>query len=924
METLLELLELNAETNICTKYFIGKSVLLARNYPRLLNEYTVTAVMRQLFMKVSFLTPLDSRCQCPIFNSYVAFYIFFVLVKKALYISDQVSGGKRVAQNGFMRLRCKSMFVTNQCSLIFCVVVLIVFFGLPVTASSADAKATEAATENEVELEEVIIIGSRSRKPRTVTDSPVPIDVFLGEEIDSLGNTADITDNLKALLPSFIATPATGDGSAFVRHVSLRGMAPDQMLLMVNGKRRHRAALVHFLSPAGGNGAHGPDLGMIPSIAIKSVEVLRDGAAAQYGSDAIAGVININLKDTAQGGAVQVHYGRFYEGETSTKIAANGGLALGENGFFNISFERMDNEALSRGIQRPDGQALIDDGAVGVGADTPYDDEPFVQSWGRPKTSATRFFFNQGYNFSDDLQLYTHGNYARTKATLRFFYRNTEHSTLATLVADYGYSGALLETGYTPYLDGSQTDTSLVSGIKGQFDGGVSFDFSAGYGNNQLDYFLNNTTNPSLGLANGEPLQRGFDVGGYEQEEINLNADFSLEFNSATNLAFGAEWREETYTVIAGEPNSYLVPGSNGLPGFRPEDAGAFSRDNYALYVDVEQDITEPWMVQYALRYENFSDFGNTLNGKLASRLQILDSTYLRSSISTGFHAPTPGQSNVRTTITTFDTDSGLQVDEGLIRPTSEQAIAEGGAPLKEEESFGVSIGLTHDFGPVNLSMDLYQTTVDDRIYRTGDIHPLGDDGLPDEDISISFFTNALDMRHTGFDLVAGTNFSWGSADSILTDMTFAFNYNKVEVINQSPVGGIKPVSDAVIEDIENNFPNLRYVLSANSYFYDHWSFLLRINYYGSHYDERGTINDVDVNNRSAKIDSVIFVDINLRYDFHPNMRLTLGGINIFDEYVDEVSAPNANRRDVGLPYPRRSAANYEGGSVYLSLEYHY
>lgn len=831
---------------------------------------------------------------------------------------------ERTASNKFTNTGFNAMFVTNQRALIFYVVVMTVLFGQCVAASSENTTAVDEASRKVDSLEEVIVIGSRSGKRRTVTDSPVPIDVFLGEEFGALGNTADITDNLKSLLPSFIATPATGDGSAFVRVVSLRGMAPDQMLLMVNGKRRHRSALVHFLSPAGGNGAHGPDIGMMPSIAIKSVEVLRDGAAAQYGSDAIAGVININLRDDAEGGAVQLQYGRFYEGEISTKIAANGGVALGENGFFNVSFERMDNEALSRGIQRPDGQALIDGGASGVGSDTPYDDAPFVQSWGRPKTSATRVFFNQGFNFSDDMRLYSHGNYASTDATLRFFYRNTEHATLVTLFNDYGYSGSLLETGYTPYLDGSQTDISLVSGIKGRFSGGMLYDFSAGYGDNQLDYYLNNTTNPSLGLANGEPLQRGFDVGGYEQTEINVNADFSIELNSNANLAFGAEWRKETYTVSAGEPNSYLGSGSNGLPGFRPEDAGAFSRDNYALYVDVEQDVVEAWMMQYAVRYENFSDFGNTLNGKLATRLKLFESTYLRSSISTGFHAPTPGQSNVQTTITTFDTDSGLQVDEGLIRSTSETARAVGGTALKEEDSIGVSIGLTQDIGPLAVTMDLYRTVVDDRIYRTGDIHPLLPNGAPDESVSISFFTNALDMRHTGFDFVASSQFDWGSADAISTDITFAFNYNKVEVTKQSRVGGIEPVSPAIIEDIENNFPTKRFILSANTYFDEKWAFLVRVNYYGSHYDERGTINDVNPNDRSAKIAPVFFVDINLSYKFSPSMRLTLGGMNIFDEYVDEISAPNANRRNVGLPYPRRSAANYEGGSMYLSLEYFY
>ena len=557
-------------------------------------------------------------------------------------------------------------------------ILVVMSLAMPVTGASL---GQPAMAEEEILLEEIVTLGSRNSKPRTVTQSPVPIDVFSAREFDALGNSADITDNLKALVPSFTATPATGDGSAFVRPISLRGMAPDQILVLVNGKRRHRSALVHFLSPAAGNGAHGPDIGLIPSIALKSVEVLRDGAAAQYGSDAIAGVINFNLKNAPKGGSVQVQYGKFYASEQSIKVAANSGFALGKKGFLNISVERVDHEALSRGIQRPEGQALVDAGVVGVGADTPYDDAPFVQSWGRPETEAIRMFFNLGVDLNKSVKLYSQGNYASTEGTLRFFYRNTAHPTLQTLINDFAYTGALLNTGYTPFLHGEQSDFSLLAGFKAEFDGGLFFDFSVGLGKNALDYYLNNTTNPSLGLSNGEPAQRGFDVGGYEQEEIDINADFSKKISKKFNLAFGAEWREETYTVNSGEPNAYFGAGSNGLAGFSPQDSGSFDRDNYAIYVDIEHDISDQWLAQYALRYENFSDFGGTVNGKLATRFAISNKTALRAAISTGFHAPTPGQANVRTTITTFDGTTGLQVDEGLVPPTSPQALAAGGAP---------------------------------------------------------------------------------------------------------------------------------------------------------------------------------------------------------------------------------------------------
>ncbi|MFT5335366.1 MAG: iron complex outermembrane receptor protein, partial [Halioglobus sp.] len=308
-------------------------------------------------------------------------------------------------------------------------------------------------------LEEVIITGTRSLKARSASDSPVPVDVLSSEEFNSMGNVADITDNLKSLVPSFTATPATGDGSAFIRPTSLRGMAPDQTLVLVNGKRRHRSALVQFFAPAAGNGAHGVDIGMIPSMALKSVEVLRDGAAAQYGSDAIAGVMNFRMSDADEGGKVMVQYGEFFEGEESLKVGANGGFKLGDNGFLNLTAEWIDNDALSRGEQRPDAQALTDAGVPGVGADSPFGDAPFVQTWGRPESSGSRVFLNTGYAIDDTTELYAFGGYNQTEGRYRFFYRSPGHSSLAPL-RDQGFTG--LPAGFTPFLDGDQTDYSVV------------------------------------------------------------------------------------------------------------------------------------------------------------------------------------------------------------------------------------------------------------------------------------------------------------------------------------------------------------------------------------------------------------------------------------------------------------------------------
>ncbi|MDJ0709435.1 MAG: TonB-dependent receptor [Woeseiaceae bacterium] len=829
-------------------------------------------------------------------------------------------------------------------------------------------------------IEEIVTTGSRSAKPRSAGDSTVPVDVINANDFTAMGNTADLTDNIKALVPSYTATPATGDGSAFVRPTSLRGTAPDQTLVLIDGKRRHRSALVQFLAPAAGNGSHGVDIGMIPSMAIKRVEVLRDGASSQYGSDAIAGVINFITKDDAEGGSAMVQFGEHFDGEQSLRAGFNIGLPIGNSGFVNATLEYNDNDALSRGIQRQVAQDLIDSGVQGVGADSPFGDAPFVQTWGRPQTEGTRFFLNSGFELSGSAEMYAKFGLAQTEGRYRFFYRSPTHSTFTSQRAfgdgcptcdpnaddpllddplipntqsfiEQGWTG--LPAGFTPFLDGDQDDASIVVGLRGEFDSGMLYDVSYNYGKNELDYFLNNTANPSLGPGDLTTLpQMGFDVGGYAQEENTINADFSLAMNDQVNVAFGFEVREETFSAFAGEPNSYLGSGSSGFRGVEPKNAGDFKRDNVAIYADIEHDISDALLVQYAARYENFSDFGGTLNGKLAARFRVSDTFALRGAISTGFHAPTPGQSNISTIITTFDGATGLQVEEGLFPVSDPSAQAAGATALKEEESLNISAGFSADIGDyVSLTADIYRIEVDDRIYRTGDIpvppQPGDDPNLPAR--SLSFYTNAIDVEHEGIDIVATSSLDIGANTGL--ELSFAYGYNTIEVTGQTAVSGILPVSASVIEDIENNFPEHRFVLTGNFLIGEDVNVMARINYYGEHYDERGTIAGVcgDVIagewetgacgtaagpigpvDKSWEIGSTIYVDLEAGWNVNDNWRVVLGGANIFDEFIDTIPSQKlagtaspvpdewANRIGVGLPYPRRTAANYEGGSWYL------
>jgi len=810
-----------------------------------------------------------------------------------------------------------------------------------VLVSSGLSIQTAVAQDDEL-IEEIVTTGTRSAKPRSASDSTVPIDVINEEDFSALGNTADLTDNLKALVPSYTATPATGDGSAFVRPTSLRGTAPDQSLVLINGKRRHRSALVQFFAPAAGNGAHGVDIGMIPGMAVKRVEVLRDGAASQYGSDAIAGVLNFIMKDASEGGQVKLQYGEHFDGEQSLHAGGNIGIPVGDSGFINATIEYVDNDALSRGIQRPDAQALIDAGTPQVGTDAPFGDAPLVQTWGRPETEGVRFFINSGFEISSTSELYARFGLAETDGRYRFFYRHPDTNAVfasqlafgegcPTCLPDDGDPNTPLDTmslreqgfvglpgGFTPFLDGDQDDSSFVVGVNGEFDSGMLYDFSYSFGKSELDYFLNNTANQTLGPGDLQTLpQMGFDVGGYAQEEITVNADFSLPMSDAVNLAFGFEAREETFTAFAGEPNSFLGAGSSGFRGVEPKNAGDFDRDNVAIYADVEHDVTDQFLVQYAARYENFSDFGGTLNGKIAARFRVNDAFALRGAISTGFHAPTPGQSNVSTIITTFDGTTGLQVEEGLFPVNDPAVVAAGGTALTEEESLNISAGFSADIGDyLTLTADVYKIEVDDRIYRTGNIpvppQPGDDPNLPAR--SISFYTNALDVEHEGIDIVATSSFDFGAASTL--DLALAYAYNTVDVTGQKLVSGIQPVGDDLVEDIENNYPEHRWTLTGNWLIGEQFNVMGRVNFFGEHFDERGRIGDPT--DLSAEIDSTYYVDLEAGWQFNENVRVVLGGSNIFDEFIDAIGPPNANRLSVGLQYPRRTVANYEGGSWYL------
>ena len=286
--------------------------------------------------------------------------------------------------------------------------------------------------------------------------------------------------------------------------------------------------------------------------------------------------------------------------------------------------------------------------------------------------------------------------------------------------------------------------------------------------------------------------------------------------------------------------------------------------------------------------------------------------------MNTGFHAPTPGQSNLQKVTTTFDNDTGLQVESGTVPPDHPLALAAGGAPLREEESIDYSAGLWFGNDRIELTADVYLIQIDGRIYKTQNLPVVGPNGIAS---NVQFFTNALDLDVTGIDIVFTTRLDWGSGD-IGTDFTIAFNHNEVDVVRQSLVNGVQPVSDAEVEDIEQSYPNNRFALTADTLLSARWDLMLRLNYYGEHYDERGRIDGVDGGAPTKLLSSTVFVDAELSFEWSDEMRFTLGASNLFDAYIDVIDAPYANRLNVGLPYARRTAANFEGGSWYLRGSY--
>ncbi len=859
-----------------------------------------------------------------------------------------------------------------------------------------DFSLSEAA----IELEGLVAVGSRAR-PRTVTESPVPVDVIPTTEIVRQGDT-DFANLLRNVVPSFnVNIQPISDAATFARPANLRGLAPDHTLVLINGKRRHRTAVITWYGNGLADGSQGPDIALIPGAALEQAEVLRDGAAAQYGSDAIAGVMNFVLKNDRSGGSLELKTGGHLFGDTSNRVdrgvlpgdgdmytlTGNFGLPLGETGFLNVTGEYGNALPTDRSVQRDDAIALIN-----TQGNTSVRDP--AQIWGSPEVSdELKLWANTGYVFGNQTQFYGHGNYVSKQVEGGFYFRNpnTRSGVFGTsdddgaflLVGDLldaqdgvldGSAGCprvavsggvvtdqaawqellanpncwtfqkMFPGGFTPQFGANVLDASAVAGIKGAGER-LSWDASAAWGKSNMDFYMYNTVNSSLGPDQpcatdqklsphvpDQPCTPYFNPGIYDQQETNLNVDLSYAVNERVNFAGGAEYRNERFEIVPGDRASWtegplasqgFTPGSNGFTGFGPLTEGVWNRNNLAAYADLE--IREPegaWTLGVAGRFENFSDFGSTINGKLAARISLSEAFALRMSASTGFRAPTPGQSNAFNISTIYDPVIMDLTNNGTIPATSDLGREFGGEPLTPETSINLAMGGVVESGNLSMSFDAYQIRMSDRLTFTRDfsLSPADIDRLLAEGIirpggvlaRFRFFINDFSTKSEGIDWVAAYRVAGG--DGSATTFSTAWNLNRTVVTEHNP----QTLSAGRIRILEEGLPNLRGNISVNHNFTGGTRVLARISHWGGYYDgeqpyyEGNSDNTIDYPSRNL-------IDLEAARTFADRWTLTVGAQNVLNTFPQEYPGAAAG---VGNTYGQFTPFGFNGGFYYTRIGY--
>jgi iron complex outermembrane receptor protein len=810
-------------------------------------------------------------------------------------------------------------------------------------AGDANAEA-DAATP----LEEVVVLGSR-RTDRSVTDSASPVDIIGTAELKTQP-AADMLEVIKNVVPSFnVQQNQISDASTFVRAPSLRGLAGDMTLVMINGKRLNRAALVQVAASDPTNAlSQGADLAVLPTIAFGSLQILREGATAQYGTDAIAGVINYALKKE-EGVEINTRYGQFFDGGgdgEAKQVAAYLGLALGESGFISLAAEYNDDGGTIRNATRP-AAVRFAQAHPELADQLPNYPDP-VQFYGNSPADGWKSVVNFTYDVTEAAQIYAFGNFADSEITESFNYRSPETFTAtdtAGVVRTLGRNGAfahpiyltrcptgnatcpaggfvldsntfsfseMYPAGFTPFFVGEKKQAFGVAGVKGNLAENLTYDFSASVSKNELTMSMYDSLSPTY----GPDTQDSFEFGTLIQEETVVNSDFVWSVDaglpSQLTVGFGAEYREETYEATEGDEQSYGIgpyitqplyvqtspgvyafdstvsmpfPGASGYGGTSPDAANAYKQHNYAAYASVEADLTETFSMGAAVRFEDYNTFGSTTVGKLNALWEITPTFSLRGTVGTGFHAPSPGQSNVQILTTAFT--NGAQVQTGTYPVSNPIAQYFGATALKPEESTNFGLGFVFEpLDNLTVTLDAYRIEVTDRIglSQTYSVTAADIAAQPallavGEGGDVQYPTSAYDSRTTGLDLVGTYRSSLGSGS---LNLTLAYNYNDTEVteFDENIIG------EAQKADIEGTIPKHRATLVA-SYAIGAFTLTARENYYSSFALEQ----EFPGQTFSAKMTT----DLEASYTFDDTYTMAVGASNLFNTYPDKIKASAAN-----------------------------
>ncbi len=791
-------------------------------------------------------------------------------------------------------------------------------------------------------LGEVTVVGSRG-KPRTDVDRPVPVDVLSAKELQLTGQT-DLGQMVQFNSPSFNSAKTGINGVAnYADPATLRGLSPDQVLVTVNGKRRHQFSALN-LNVTVGLGTVVTDMNSIPALALDRIEVLRDGAAAQYGSDAIAGIVNIGLNKSVGKGTFKTQYGVTKAGDGASYMGAlNYGFKLGKEGsFLNMTLHYQHADGTDRSdFYNP--QPVSGGTYTGIYSSTkakddstriargvwPATDSFHVTKYGSNQNTAYQGFYNMGIPLSNGWNFYSFGG-ASSKNVLAYGFFRIANPTNANSNPE------TFPDGYTPELPGKTVDYSTVVGIKRELKEGWNMDFSTGYGYNYLDLWANHTTNPSMGAASPTDFYVGRSAFGQSATEANLSKNYKdLWGTKSFNFAFGSQLRVDQFKLGAGSPESYFAgplattkgkaPGSSGRPGIAAADVTNEKRTNIAVYADVESDITDRFLVTAALRYENYSDFGSNVSGKLATRVKLTDNFSLRGSLNKGFRAPSLQQVFSSQTTSTVQAGAIIQTKQ---LPNSDARLAQLGIEQpKAENSWNYNLGVTAKAGEKFLfTLDAYQIDISDRIVVSERMIASSIPAVKSLFPGISeirFFTNHINTTTKGIDFVTTFKQVINEKSRFIASLALTLNETKVTKIKDTPAAlsagattTIRIIDTVSLSLIETAQPRQKAHLSLG-YQVGKFNIGLRSSYFGEVTAWEKPSGKPHV---SQSFGAKMLHDLSLTYSVTSKIALTVGANNITDVYPDKVAKTFAGYSNGQIPYTRNANQfGFNGASYYVN-----